>query len=88
MLRDSRGPIDTYVPPKSRPLLEQIELARRIAMARSAPLSLTWDQIAEVEGIPKRTAQHFFKGWLDGLKVPTAGRSADSLKRYLEASRD
>lgn len=55
-------------------------------MARSAPLSLTWDQIADAEGIPKRTVQHFFKGWLDGLQEPTAGRSADSLKRYLETS--
>lgn len=87
MLRDPWGPIDTYVPPKSRPLLEQVELARRIATARNG-LSLTWDQIADVEGIPKRTAQHFFKGWLDGLQLPTAGRSADSLKRYLAVSLD
>lgn len=86
MLHDRGGLINAYVPPKSRPLLEQVELAQRIAIARSGPASLTWDQIADVERIPKRTAQHFFKAWMDGLKAPTTRRSADALKRYLRAS--
>jgi hypothetical protein len=86
MLRDRGGPIDIYVPPKSRPLLEQVELAQRVAIARTG-LSMNWEEIAGAEGIPKRTLQHFYKSWLDGLKAPRAGRR-NVLERYVEDSLD
>jgi hypothetical protein len=72
MLRHEWGIIDGYKPPKSRALLEQVALAQRIAISRSVVPRMTWDELAEEEGIPKRTLQHFYRSWLDGLKEPTA----------------
>jgi hypothetical protein len=76
MLRDKGGYPDSYIPPKSRPLLEQVDLAFRIVAARNALPSMTWDQLAVVEGVPKRTLQHFYKSWLDGVGAPTKRRSS------------
>jgi hypothetical protein len=69
MLRDWGGTPLHYVPPKSRPLYEQVNLLRRIAVMRcSLPTrpGLTWDEIAAAEGVPKRTLQHFYRSSLDG----------------------
>jgi hypothetical protein len=60
-----------YVPPKSRPLLDQLDLAYRIIAARLGPERSTWDEIAAAEEIPKRTLQHFHRGWLEGVGAPT-----------------
>ena len=61
------------MPPKSRPLLEQVALAQRIVIARHGSPRMTWDEIAELEGVPKRTLQHFYSPWLRGLKTRRAG---------------
>jgi hypothetical protein len=60
-----------YWPPRSRPLYEQVDLLQRIAIARCslAGPGLTWDEIAEAEGIPKRTLQHFYRSSIDGPRV-------------------
>jgi hypothetical protein len=58
-----------YVPPKSRPLYEQVALIQRIALARCmAPAGpgMTWDEVAAQENIPKRTLQHFYKSSIQG----------------------
>jgi hypothetical protein len=46
-----------YISPAKRPPEEQAKLAERIRVARRHRKS--WDEIAEAEGIPKRTLQHF-----------------------------
>jgi hypothetical protein len=71
MLRENAANPEGYRPPKSRPLLEQVDLAYRIVVARYSPSPMTWDQIAAEEGIPKRTLQHFFRSWLEGVGAPT-----------------
>jgi hypothetical protein len=71
MLRENAANPDGYRPPKSRPLLEQVDLAYRIVVARYSPPRMTWDQIAAEEGIPKRTLQHFFRSWLEGVGALT-----------------
>lgn len=73
MLRDWGGPPEPYVPPKSRPLREQIELLNRIVVARTSPLT-TWDMIAAEEGIPKRTLEHFYRTAIDGTGPPVIPR--------------
>jgi hypothetical protein len=65
-----------YVPPKSRPLLDQLDLAYRIIAARLGPEQSTWDEIAAAEEIPKRTLQHFHRGWLEGVGAPTKRRES------------
>lgn len=56
-----------YWPPRSLPLYEQVDLLQRIAVARAT--GSTWDEIAEGEGIPKRTLQHFYRSSIDGPRV-------------------
>ena len=73
MLRDSGGPPEPYIPPKSRPLREQVALLNRIVAARTSPL-VTWDMIATDEGIPKRTLQHFYWRAIDGAGPPAIPR--------------
>ena len=58
-------------------MLDQLDLAYRIVAARYGPESSTWDEIAAVEGIPKRTLQHFFRAWLRGVGAPTSRRSSE-----------
>lgn len=68
MLRDEGGSRSlVYWPPRSLPLYEQVALLQRIAVARAT--GSTWDEIAEVEGIPKRTLQHFRRSSIDGPRV-------------------
>lgn len=68
MLRDERGFRSlVYWPPRSLPLYEQVNLLQRIAMARAT--GSTWDEIAEIEGIPKRTLQHFYRSSIDGPRI-------------------
>jgi hypothetical protein len=69
MLRD-RGGAD-YLPPKKRSLLDQVELAQRIGIARTIRPRSTWAEIALAERIPKRTLQHFYRSWHDGLDRET-----------------
>jgi transposase len=64
-------PIVPYFPPKSRSGAEQSDLAERIVVARGA--GMTWDEIAAMEGVPKRTLQHFSRGWQRGS--PAADRA-------------
>lgn len=66
-----------YVPPKSRPLLDQLDLAYRIIAARLSLEPSTWDEIAAAEGIPKRTLQHFHRSWLEGVGAPTKRRRSE-----------
>jgi hypothetical protein len=92
MLRDRTPPQDDYTPPKSRPFLDQLDLAYRIILARLGPEEATWDEIAAEEGIPKRTLQHFYRGWLEGVGAPTKRRkslapSARDLDRLLTYKR-
>jgi hypothetical protein len=82
MLRQEWGITDGYRPPKSRALLEQVALAYRIAVSRSVVPRMTWDELAEEEDIPKRTLQHFYRSWLDGLKEPASAQ--DSRRVLLE----
>ena len=70
MLRDRGGP-PSYLPPKKRSLLGQVELAQRIGVARIVRPRSTWDEIARAERIPKRTLQHFYKSFWDGLRRET-----------------
>jgi hypothetical protein len=68
-----------YVPPKSRPLYEQVDLLQRIAVLRcSLPgeSGMTWDEIATTVGVPKRTLQHFYRSSLDGACVTDRRRRA------------
>jgi hypothetical protein len=65
MLRFEGGPPKTYISPKKRPLFDQIALAERIVLARVLRPPMTWDEIAQDEGVSKRTLQHFYKRWLD-----------------------
>ncbi len=72
MLHDQGGSRLYYWPPRSRPLYEQVALLQRIAIARvSYPgkVGLTWDEISEREGVPKRTLQHFYRSSIDGPRV-------------------
>jgi hypothetical protein len=46
--------------------MRRVDLAYRIILARLGPEEATWDEIAAAEGIPKRTLQHFYRGWLEG----------------------
>jgi hypothetical protein len=93
MLRDPTPLEDGYVPPKSRPHLDQLDLAYRIIAARFGPEPATWDEIAATEEIPKRTLQHFYRGWLEGVGAPTtrrkslrpSARDLDRLLRYHRA---
>lgn len=62
--RNRESPIRAAEEP---PLLQQVALAERIAVARNLRPRMTWDEIAEAEGVPKRTLQHFYRRWLDGL---------------------
>lgn len=93
MLRDWGGPPHKdYVPPKSRSLLDQLDLAHRILAARFRAEPATWDAIAAAEKIPKRTLQHFYRSWLDGVGAPTKRRksvrpSTRDLDRLLRYSR-
>lgn len=77
MLREQTAPASDYIPPKSRPLLDQLDLAYRIIVARFAPEPSTWDGIAAAEGIPKRTLQHFHQSWLEGVGAPTKRRGSE-----------
>ena len=77
MLREKTAAQDDYVPPKSRPLLDQLDLAYRIIVARVSPEPSTWDEIAAAEGIPKRTLQHFHRSWLEGVGAPTKRRRSE-----------
>lgn len=72
MLRDL-GASEPYIPPKSRPLREQVALLDRIVAARTSPLT-TWESIAADEGIPKRTLQHFYWRAIDGAGAPLIRR--------------
>lgn len=68
MLRDEQGSRSlAYWPPRSLPLYEQVDLLQRIAVARAT--GSTWDEIAEVEGVPKRTLQHFYRSSIDGPRI-------------------
>lgn len=70
MLRVEGGsPSLVYRPPRSRSLYEQVNLLQRIVLFRSSVAGLTWDEIAEIEGIPKRTLQHFYRSARDGAGV-------------------
>lgn len=73
MLRDERGSRSlVYWPPRSRPLYEQVALLQRIAIARvsyAGKAGLTWEEIAQHEGIPKRTLQHFYRSSIDGPRI-------------------
>lgn len=90
MLRETTHLPDDYIPPKSRPLLDQLDLAYRLVIARCSPEPSTWEDIAKVEGIPKRTLQHFHRTWLEGVGAPTkrrrterpSERNMDRLLRY------
>lgn len=73
MLHDWGGAPEPYIPPKSRPLREQVALLNRIVAARISPL-VTWDMIAADEGIPKRTLQHFYWRAIDGADPPVIQR--------------
>lgn len=66
-----------YWPPRSLPLYEQVDLLQRIAVARAT--GSTWDEIAEAEGTPKRTLQHFYRSSIDGPRI-------HGYKRRLRAS--
>lgn len=70
MLRETRGP-PSYLPPKKRSLLDQVELAQRIGVARIVRPRSTWDEIARAERIPKRTLQHFYKSFRSGMERET-----------------
>jgi hypothetical protein len=83
MLRDSGGTPRHYLPPKSRPLYEQVALLQRIGVARAVPLLMTWDEIAAEEGIPSRTLQYFYKSALDGPRAPSTGRPGRRRTRHL-----
>jgi hypothetical protein len=39
-------------------------------LAKLDPEAEAWDEIAAIEGVSKRTLQHFWRQWLDGLEVP------------------
>jgi hypothetical protein len=75
MLRDPDEAV--YTPPKRRPLLEQVALAYRIVVARHVVPRMTWDEIAELEGVPKRTLQHFYRAWLKGVTSRRPGAYAE-----------
>lgn len=77
MLRERTSTPSDYIPPKSRPLLDQLDLAYRIIAARLSPEPSTWDEIAAAEGIPKRTLQHFHRTWLEGVGAPTKRRTSE-----------
>jgi hypothetical protein len=61
------------VPPKSRPLREQVALLDRIVVARISPTT-TWESIAAEEGVPVRTLQHFYRRAIDGAGPPMIRR--------------
>jgi hypothetical protein len=73
MLRDWGGTPEPYIPPKSRPLREQVALLDRIVVARTSPLA-TWESIAAEEGVPLRTLQHFYRTAIDGAGPPAIRR--------------
>lgn len=73
MLRDWGGTHEPYIPPKSRPLREQVALLDRIVAARVSPLT-TWESISVEEGVPVRTLQHFYKTAIDGAGPPVIPR--------------
>lgn len=77
MLRETTSGQSDYIPPKSRPPLDQLDLAYRIVAARCSPEGSTWDTIAAAEGIPKRTLQHFYRNWLEGVGAPTKRRRSE-----------
>jgi hypothetical protein len=64
---------ESDVSPKSRPLLEQVSLAERIMVARHERPRVTWEQLAEIEGVPKRTLQHFWAAWREGVASDRPG---------------
>jgi hypothetical protein len=73
MLRNWGGPPEPYIPPKSRPLREQVALLDRLVVARISPLA-TWESIAAEEGVPVRTLQHFYRTAIDGTGPPVIPR--------------
>jgi hypothetical protein len=93
MLREWGGPPTPYfpyVPPKSRPLYEQVDLLQRIAILRCGPPGehgMTWDEIADAVGVPKRTLQHFYRSSLDGAVVTGRRRRKGSRGRGQGAKR-
>jgi hypothetical protein len=79
MLRDERRDRSlVYWPPRSLPLYEQVDLLQRIAVARAT--RSTWDEIAEAEGVPKRTLQHFYRSSIDGPRIHNHKRRSRSVR--------
>jgi hypothetical protein len=71
MLRESekKGGNPPYISPAKRSAKDQAELAERIKLARESKPKRSWDELAEAEGIPKRSLQYFYRSYRDRNEV-------------------